>query len=348
MTTRLLLVTFCLGFLMVSKSAVAEPSPALGQSYALLIGGLPGQEPYGRWFDDWLARFQKYLTQTAKVPPANVTLLSRDAATTDTVLAAIGKFAQRARPQDQFILFIVGHGEVVNGQTPTLALRGPDLTAQQLAAALNAVPAKNQVILNFSASSGDFLKYLVSPDRVNITGTSPTEIKAPVFPEFFLRGLESNWADADKNGTVTLLETYNWAAQQTAMWIARWKKTGPTTGEAANLDKPTLSVWQASGKETVGIFQKLYAGAPTRQLDPASDAKAVDTVVEVIPPNGEITDDWKQRRIIDEHAMLEDCGQEIGVSEIGDKGLQPILGVKPNDPGYLSSHTVIGKPALRQ
>lgn len=340
MTKRLFFIVFSLGLLAVSKSdASAEPPPAPGRSYALIVGGLASQKPYDRWYADWTSRFQTYLTKTARVPAENITLLAGDAATTDAVLASIGKFAQRAKPQDQFILFIVGHGEV-SGQTPTLALPGPDLAAQQLAAALNAVPAGNQVVLNFSASSGDFLKQLVSPDRVNLTATSPAEINTPVFAEFFLRGLESNRADTDKNGTVTLLEAYNWAAQQTAMWINRLQKTGPD----GDSDSP-VTTWRAVGKETVEIFRKLYADAPSRKLDPSSDDKAEDAVVEVIPPNGEITEAWINRRIVDEHALLEDCGQEIGVSVINDKGIQPILGAKPKDPGYLAAHTILGQPA---
>ncbi len=323
----------------------ATTSVAPGQSYALLIGGLPGQDPYGKWYTDWLTRFQTYLTQTAHVPAANITLLSGKDATFEAITATVTRLAKGIKPQDQFIVFMVGHGEI-GGTAPTLSLAGPDPTAQQLAALLNTIPAKNQVVLNFSASSGDFLKALSAPNRVNITATSPTELEEPVIAEFFLRGLESKRADADKNGTITMLEAYNWAAQQTAYWIGRWQETD--TG--VNKDDPTTAagptVWKASGKETVEIFEKLYAGVPNRKLDPASDKNAADAPVDLIPPGGNVTSDWATRRVVDEHATLEDNGQGIGVSEIGDKGLQPILGQKPGDPGYLAAHTVLGNPQL--
>jgi hypothetical protein len=347
--TRLVIALF-LGFSLITLRAQDPTAPAAaphapGQSYALLIGGLPGQDPYGKWYADWLGRFQTYLTQTSHVPAGNITLLSGKDATLDAITAAMGKLAKETKPEDQVIVFIVGHGEI-SGTAPTLSLAGPDPTAQQFAALLNEIPAKNQVVLNFSASSGDFLKALSAPNRVNLTATSPTELEEPVIPEFFLRGLESKRADLDKSGTITMLEAYNWAAQQTAYWIGRWQETdtGVKKDDPTGATGPT--VWKASGKETVEIFEKLYAGVAIRKLDPTSDRNAADVAVDLIPPGGNVTEEWATRRVVDEHAMLEDSGQGIGVSEIGDKGLQPVLGQKPGDPGYLAAHTVLGNPEL--
>ena len=274
------------------------------------------------------------------MPADHIVALSGKDATFDAITGAFAKLGQKAKPQDQFILFIVGHGEII-GDAPTLTLTGPDPTAPQIAALLNAFPAKNQVVLNFSASSGDFLKVLSAPGRVNISATSPTELDEPVYAEFFLRGLESKRADADKNGTISLLEAYNWAATQTAMWIARWQPR--SDADKSRRRQPTT--WKASGKETIEIFEKLYAGVPTRKLDPSSDRNAPDAVLPLVPPDGQVTGDWAMRRAVDEHALLEDCGQGIGVSVLSDKGIQPILGLKPGDPGYLAGHTVLGQPA---
>lgn len=340
-------IALILGFFVAGSAASAQQAPApAGQTYAVLIGGLDGQEPYGRWYNDWLTRFQTYLTSNAHVPPANITLLSGKDATFDAITAAFQKFAQHAQPQDQLILFILGHGEITD-PAPKITLAGPDPTPPQVAALLNSFPAKNQIVLNFSASSGDFIKALSAPNRVNISATSPTEIEEPIFAEFFLRGLESKRADADKNGAVTMLEDFNWAAQQTALWIARWNETDP--GKMTDPTKPAPpTVWKASGKETIEIFEKLYADVSNRKLDPASDRTVADADVALVPPGGQVTGTWANQRIVDEHAMLEDCGQGIGVSIITDKGFQPVLGLKSGDPGYLAAHTVLGAPAPSQ
>ncbi|MDD5351440.1 MAG: hypothetical protein PHQ12_14610, partial [Chthoniobacteraceae bacterium] len=316
--------------------AQAEPAEA-GQCYALLVGGLGGNGPYSRWYADWIGRFKTNLTQSANVPEANIVVLSESTATADAVTASLAKFSGQVKPRDQFILFFVGHGEI-GGPEPTLILPGPDLTASRLAAALKKIPARNQAVLNFSASSGDFLKPLAAPARVNLTATSPTEAEEPIFAEFFLRGLESKRAGASPDGPITLLAAYNWAALRTVLWIARWKQMeGKTPGE-----KP----WKASGKETVEIFEKLYAGVSSRKLDASSDRNAEDAAVDPRPPGGQVTKEWIGRRVIDEHALLEDCGKEVGVGVLGEKEFQPIVGAKPGDPGYLAAHTVLGKPVL--
>ncbi|MDD5351535.1 MAG: hypothetical protein PHQ12_15085 [Chthoniobacteraceae bacterium] len=329
-----LLTLLCLGLLAAARPAASAPPPP--QTYALLVGGLAGKAPYDHWYEDWLGRFQTHLTRAAGVPPGNITVLSGTGARADAVTAALGGFAQRVKPQDQFILFLVGHGEI-GGPAPALVLPGPDLTASQLAAALKAITSHNQVILNFSASSGDFLAALAASNRINITATSPTESEEPVFAEFFLRGLESKRAGAGQEGSITLLNAYNWAARETALWIARWTQ----------IDGKTLrdKTWKASGRETIEIFEKLYPSLSSRKLDPSSNRKAEDAAVELLPPNGEVTKEWSGRRVIDEHPMIEDCGKEVGVTVLGEKGLQPIAGEKPKDPGYLAAHTILGKPA---
>jgi hypothetical protein len=337
----LLLCLGLLGFCAIAARAQA-PSAAPGQCYAILVGGLGAQDPYGKWYADWLARFHAYLTQSAHVPEANIVQLSEKAATFAAITDAFGKLGARAQPQDQLILFIVGHGEIT-GAHATLELAGPDPTAPQLAALLNSFPAKNQVVLNFSASSGNFVKDLSAPGRVNIAATSPTEGNEPIFAEFFLRGLESKRADTANKGTITLLEAFNWSAQQTVQWIGRWTES-EGGGEGSSPNDPTT--WKASGKETVEIFEKLYAGDPMRKLDPTSNRTAADVDGPLEPPGGQVTDDWALRRVVDEHAVLEDCGQGIGVAEMSEKGVQPILGQKPGDPGYLAGLTVLGQPGL--
>ncbi len=284
-----------------SGSAMPSGVPASGQCYAILIGGLAGEPPYAKWYADWITRFQAYLVDVARVPAANITTLQGNGATFDTVAAALKALSAQAQPQDQVIVFIVGQGEI-GGAQPTLALPGPDPTASQLASALAAIRARNQVVLNFSASSGDFLKSLSAPGRVNLTATSPGELEAPVFAEFFLRGLESKRANAANKGTIDLLEAFNGSAEQTAAWISRWQRTSDELAKT--------STWKASGKEAVEIFHKLYGDCASRKLDSGSDAAASDVPVsQFVPAGGQVTAQWNGRRVIDEHALLEDCGQ---------------------------------------
>ena len=332
-----------------SLSLAAEPPPAC---HALLIGGLPGPAVYSRRYSDWLKRFHAYLTTTAKVPAANIVVLSGDAGLKDAIVSgqatakaireALTDMAKKLKPGDQFILLLVGHGAVAE-TIPSILLPGPDLNAQELADALSPIAARNQVVLNFTASAGDALRFLARKERANVAATSPTEVTEPVFAEFFLRGLESARADGEGtpnagtlDKTITLLEATNWATYQAALWIARQKST-----EAG---------WRIDGKESIEIFRKLYVGADgepaTRKLSPDSNADLPDAPVPLRPEGGQIDGHWRGRRILAEHAVLEDCGEEKGVCPLRDDGYKPLDGLKEGEPGWLARRVVLGRPAL--
>jgi hypothetical protein len=330
---------------------IAGEAAKQGECYALLVSGLPGPPIYAKRYADWLKRFHAYLTKTAKVPAENIVVLSGDdafkdaivagKATRETVTKAIASLAKKVQPDDQFVLVLVGHGAVAQ-TLPSFIIPGQDINAQELADALAAIRARNQVVLDFTASSGDSVRFLARGGRVTLAATSPTEVTEPVLAEFFLRGLESLRADGEgapaagaRDGAVTLLEATNWASHQAAMWIARMKSTE--------------SGWKVDGKESVEIFQKLYVGAEgepaTRKLSPDSNATAPDEAVELRPKGG-LNEFWLSRRIVAEHAVLEDCGLEKGVSPLTNDGYKPIDGAKDGEPGWLARRTVLGRPAL--
>jgi len=348
------LVLAALAVAPAAAAPLAEGAPAAGgKVYAVLVGAMPGEDLYARHYRDWLKRFHAWLTQAAGVPAANVAALSGDKdfkdpllaglATADAVKKAIADMAAKAGPQDQVILLLVGHG-VLTEKPPTLVLPGPDVNAQELADALAPCPARNQVILNLSSSSGVATAFLAKKGRVVVAAASPIEGNEPVFPEFFLRGLESKRADGEaapaagtKDGQITVLEAYNWAAREAALWISRLKKAGP-------------DAWKLDGKESVEIFEKLYGtpqgAAGTRQLASGSDRAKPDEPVPIKPAGGKIDQAWVGRRVLSEHAMLEDCGEKDGVSAIRAEGYQPLAGVKEGEPGSLARRVVLGKAEL--
>ena len=341
---------FVCGLLMTAAAFGQTTQPA--QCYALLVGGMPGTPIYARRYQDWLNRFQAQLTKTANVPAANVIVFGGDkGATVESITGALAKFAGRIKPEDQFILVIVGHGSRSDAD-PTLVLNGPDLNAPTLAKALAGIRSDNQVILNFSGTGGDFVKVLSHKGRVNITATAAEEFAEPVFAEFFLRALESGRADGEggaKDGAVTMLEAYNWATHQAALWICR--QVGQEDG-----------TWRVDGKESVEVFRKLFDGPDgpitpggqradgSRKLSADSDASKVDeNVAIVVPPDlkPNTSQYWANRRVVNEHAQLEDSGQEAGVCALrGESGYEPVSPVKPGDHGHLSARVVLGKPQV--
>jgi hypothetical protein len=320
---------------------------AEGTCHALLVGGLPGAPVYARRYRDWLKRCHAHLVGTG-VPAANVRVLSGDKgftnpivsgpATAESVWTALLEMSDRVKAGDQFVLVLIGHGSVAD-MSPTVILPGPDLASRQIADALDALPTHRQVVLNFTASAGDSLKDLARSGRINVAATSPGEANEPVYAEFFLRALEAKLADgegAPKDGAVTILEAYNWATAQTAWWIVRQKLAGDT--------------WRVEGKESVELFRRLCEGPldepAARQLAAGSQMNADDPVYALRPEGGKIDDFWRGRRVVTEHATLEDCGEETGVTALQAQGYRPLAGRKAGEPGHLARRVVLGRAAM--
>ncbi len=338
-------------------ACVLLPSASEGKTYVLAFSGMPGSPVYANRYRDWLGRFHQHLVKKAKVPAEDIICLSGDkdfktdflngASTHDEVLRALAKIARSAQPEDQFVLFIVGHGFIVEERIG-LVLPGPDVTIDQLADALDAIKARNQVILNLSSIGGASIVTLASGTRVNITGNAEMEQNEPVFAEFFLLALEgrADGLTSKPDGQVTLLEAYNWATFNVAQWVAR-----------QSFDHKTFKV---VGREAVRLFKKLYVGngdgIGVRELSTKSNANAKDAIVEIgIPPKGASHEDgfdlgfWQFRRGLVEHALLEDLGEEMGVygvkTEEDRKTFVPMTG-EPGKPGHRASRVVIGKSEL--
>jgi hypothetical protein len=323
-----------------------------GECFALVLGGQPASPVFARRYQDWTKRFAALLT-SAGVPAGNIVTIVCDDKKPgkEAILSAVAELARKVQPQDQFILFMVGHGNL--GETmPAFSVPGPDLEAQEFATALKSITARNQVFLNFTQTSGEYLKYFAQKGRVNIAGVNLNEAAEPVYAEFFLRGLESKRADGEgsttsqpagkKDGAITLLEAYNWAVIQNAQWIVR---QSTKVGE---------KVWAVDGKESVEIFKKLYEGQEgqegARALASDSSASKTDEIIDIIPPQGEESPFWLGRRIVTEHAVLEDCGEETPACALNDdaavKGYAPLSGKTEREPGHLARRVVLGQPEL--
>ncbi len=299
-----------------------------GDSYALLVAGTPDSAVYARRYNDWLSRMDGVLRK-AGVPAKNIRVLSADPDYKATAVWASANAANLARafteigggmkPADRFFLVLFGHG-VAGEKPPTFVVPGPQPSAEDFAKWLDALPAQNQIVLNFSASSGVFLPFLAKKGRINLSALAPTEGSEAVLPEFFLRGVEAGRADADKDGSVTLLEAFNWSAWEVAQWTNRQVQMGQFVTRGMKRVFVPRGDWRMDGKETVEIFHKLCDGADSdpgaRKLAPESDGKGADPVVAIRPAGGQLTQEWTQRRILGEHAHLEDCGVAPGVTPI--------------------------------
>ena len=104
-------------------------------------------------------------------------------------------------------------------------LPGPDISAADLAALCDKVPAKRQLILNTTSASGGSIPAFQKAGRAIITATkSGTEKNATVFARYLVEALQDPTADLDKDEAISGIEAYKYAATKTAAFYESQKR----------------------------------------------------------------------------------------------------------------------------
>lgn len=185
-------------------------------TFYITVTGLGGEPDYDQRFSMWGREIDRAL----RAPDAHVETLI--APTREKLRAALSSLA--AGKADALVLLLIGHG-TFDGVEYKFNLPGPDITAGELAALLDRVPAARQLVVNMSSASGASLAVLRKPERAVICATkSGTEKNATVFARFFAEALRDPAADADKNETITAQEAFRYAQRKTAAYYETEKR----------------------------------------------------------------------------------------------------------------------------
>jgi hypothetical protein len=185
-------------------------------TYYVTISGLGGEPEYQQRFEGWAKDIDKLLK--ASGPEAKVTTLTGAQATKAQFEAALRQIAKDATKEDAFVLMIIGHG-TFDGTDYKVNLPGPDISAVELAALLDKIPAR-ELVVNMTSASGACFSSLEKENRAIITATkSGTEKNATLFARYWVEALRDPAADTDKNDVVSALEAFRYAEQKTAKFF---------------------------------------------------------------------------------------------------------------------------------
>jgi hypothetical protein len=177
---------------------------------------------------------------------------------------------------------LIGHGNPREGDA-AFNLPGPDITATELAAALDALSGRQLVIVNTASASGPFVRALSAPGRVVITATaSGREYFATLFGEHFVTAFAEAGADRDKDQRISMLEAFDFARYEVRRAFESEKKLltehallddngdgegstdpGEFASDGALADRVYLqqapSVALGASPELVGLFEQKHA-----------------------------------------------------------------------------------------
>jgi hypothetical protein len=246
---------------------------ARATNYHVAIAGLGGEPDYEARFTQLANEAHKLIGSTSD---AKSYVLAGTGATKAKLQEVMTGIAQSAKAEDSLAILLIGHG-AFDGSDYKIHIPGPDLSAVELDALLDRIPAQRQLVVNTTPAGGASIAVLQKTNRVIISATkSGTERNATVFARFWVEALRDPSADADKNEAVTALEAYRYADQKTAQYYERAKRLATEhavledtgKGEAVRAPAPDNGQGLLAGRFTVlrlGTMQKAAA-------DPAKQA----------------------------------------------------------------------------
>lgn len=216
--------------------------PLSATTWHINVAGLGGETEYETRFVNLATELDKVLRGT---PDAKVTTLSGASATRVRLEAAIDEVVKGAKPDDVFVLTLIGHGSF-DGDVYKFNIPGPDISAPEIAAKLDFISARKQVVINTTSASGASLEPLRRDYRAVITATrSGTEKNATVFARYLVEAFRDPNADTDKNETVSALEAFQYADKKTVNFYETQKRLATEhalledTGKAAGVRAPS-------------------------------------------------------------------------------------------------------------
>ena len=200
------------------------------QRTLVLVIGAAGEPEYGEQFSTWADLWK----QAARKGGLQTSVIGADTNNPENDLTRLLNVLTNevAKPAGELWLVFIGHG-TFDGRLAKFNLRGPDISADDLAAVLK--PCKRPLaVIQCASASGPFINALSGPGRVIITATrSGSEINAARLGGYLAKAIADPAADLDKDGQTSLLEAYLFAARQVEQF---YKEAGRLATEHALLD----------------------------------------------------------------------------------------------------------------
>ena len=245
--------------------------PAQGATFYVTVAGLGGEPDYEQRFTANAMDLDKVLKSATG---AHVVTLTWKNSTKAKLSEAIAQVAREAKPEDDFVLTLVGHGSF-DGAEYKFNLVGPDVSAAELAAMCDKVPAKRQLIVDTTSASGGAVAALERPGRAVIVATKTgTEKNATVFARYWVEALQDPIADTDKSDSISAMEAFAYADRKTAEFYSTQKRLATEHAEFEDTGKgeAVRSTAVATGRQgsLMSTFTVVRIGAAQAAMnDPA-------------------------------------------------------------------------------
>lgn len=242
-----------------STAPHAKGDAQTDQPTVIVAVGAAGEEDFGKEFAKW----SELWVQTSDKAGAKhiVVGLNPTNAATDLSFLKQALADEPTNSTAELWLVLIGHG-TFDGREAKFNLRGPDLSATELAEWLKPFH-RPVIVINCASASSPFINQLSAPGRVIVTATkSGYEQNYARFGQFMAAAIADPTADLDKDGQTSLLEAFILASRRVMEFYAT---EGRLATEHALLD---------DNGDSLGTPSDFFRGV--RAVKKSSDGGAVD------------------------------------------------------------------------
>ena len=173
--------------------------------------GAEGSPEYGELFREWAGKWQ----QATDDGQAELVTIGLNSSATDRQQfeTAVRQLSSQKSLEPVWIV-LIGHG-TFDGRVARFNLRGPDISAEELAEWISDAERPIAVI-NCSSCSSPFINAISGVDRVVISATKDgNESQFCRFGQFMAEAISGTDGDLDRDGQTSLLEAWLYASRRT-------------------------------------------------------------------------------------------------------------------------------------
>ena len=257
--------------------------------YVLIIGGVGGEKSYYDKFWSATSRFHQLLTQQYGYSPEQITFLFEDqgnlpglvtgVARREHLLSVFTQLAEKVKPTDRFILFMIGHAARASDGVK-FNLLGRDISQQEYTDNINKINAEQQLLIFGFQYSTSIVKDISKTGRTILTSSSAREGYASQvsFGDLFVDAFSESSADTNSDGAVSIFEAFLWMQKRTDAW---YEQEGIIQAEHPHLDdngdgRAVRKDLEASGEGT--LADKVFLGKRRLPLPPPEENTAQSVV----------------------------------------------------------------------
>jgi hypothetical protein len=218
----ILVIAACLTLLATAPEASrAQHVPT---THLLIITGASGEPRFATQFHALAMGLRAVATTKFGIADSLVTYLAEQTtpdprsitgrSTKEGISQAFDRIAARAAAGDGVLILLIGHGSG-DGEVSRFNVPGMDMSDVDFNAQLQKLSKQVVAFVNAASASGDFVKKLSGPNRVVVTATkSGFERNETLFAGHFVGAYVKDGADTDKDGRVSLLESFTFARRE--------------------------------------------------------------------------------------------------------------------------------------